>query len=162
GCADCQQALEQLAGADAHWAGLAANGRDEPAADGALQRVMARLKGEGTETDAGKAAGKDPSLTFLDPPARPGQLRRLGHYDVLAEIGRGGMGIVFRGFDNALHRVVAIKVLYPHLATSATARKRFVREAQAAAAVSHEHVVTIHAVDEANNPPYLVMQYVAG
>ena len=72
------------------------------------------------------------------------------------------MGIVLRAFDEKLHRVVAIKVLAPQLATSATARKRFVREAQAAAAVSHEHVVTIHAVEEANGLPYLVMQYVAG
>src|SRR5204863_10215328 len=72
------------------------------------------------------------------------------------------MGIVLRAFDAKLHRVVAIKVMAAQLATSATARKRFTREAQAAAAVSHDHIVTIHAVEEANGLPYLVMQYVAG
>ena len=72
------------------------------------------------------------------------------------------MGVVLKAFDPALHRTVAIKVLAPHLATSPRARKRFSREARAAAAVSHDHVVTIHAVEEANGLPYLVMQYVAG
>jgi RNA polymerase sigma factor (TIGR02999 family) len=65
-------------------------------------------------------------------------------------------------FDETLHRVVAIKVMAAALATSATARQRFTREAQAAAAVSHDHVVTVHAVEETNGLPYLVMQYVAG
>src|SRR5439155_13557885 len=59
-------------------------------------------------------------------------------------------------------RVVAIKVLAPQLAMGALARKRFTREAQAAAAISHDHVVTIHAVEQAAALPYLVMQYVAG
>jgi len=77
-------------------------------------------------------------------------------------IGRGGMGIVLRALDERLHRVVAIKVMAPQLATSAAARKRFSKEAQAAAAICHDHIVTIHAVDEANGSPYLVMQYVAG
>ena len=81
---------------------------------------------------------------------------------MLEVIGRGGMGIVLRAFDEKLHRVVAIKVMAAQLATNATARKRFIREAQAAAAVSHDHIVTIHAVEEADGLPYLVMQYVAG
>jgi WD40 repeat protein len=70
--------------------------------------------------------------------------------------------VVLKAFDEKLHRVVAIKVMAPQLATSATARRRFVREARAAAAVRDEHVVGIHAVDEANGLPYLVMEYVAG
>src|SRR5262249_59229598 len=59
-------------------------------------------------------------------------------------------------------RYVAIKVLAPHLATSAAARARFAREARAAAAVVHENVVAIHAVSEANGLPYLIMPYVRG
>ena len=70
--------------------------------------------------------------------------------------------IVLRGLDVKLNRVVAIKVLAPQLAANATARQRFLREAQAAAAVSHDHVVAIHAVDEFNGLPYLVMEYVSG
>jgi serine/threonine protein kinase len=72
------------------------------------------------------------------------------------------MGIVLKGFDPALERIVAVKVLAPQLATSGQARKRFLREARAAAAVNHDNVVTIHAVEDAGGLPYLVMQYIAG
>jgi len=113
------------------------------------------------ETQADTVATED--LGFLSPSDKPGSLGRLGHYDVLEVIGKGGMGIVLRAFDEKLHRVVAIKVMAAQLATSVIARQRFAREAQAQAAVSHDHVVTIHAVEEDDGPlPYLVMQYVAG
>ena len=72
------------------------------------------------------------------------------------------MGVVLKAFDPSLSRFVAIKVLAPQLAAVAAARKRFAREARAAAAVRHEHVVPIHAVDEFKGLPYLVMQFVAG
>jgi len=101
-------------------------------------------------------------LTFLAPPGKPGSLGRLAHYEVLDVVGRGGMGIVLRGFDEKLHRVVAIKALAPHLAGSGMARQRFAREARAAAAVSNDHVIAIHAVEEAGPVPYLVMHFVNG
>jgi serine/threonine protein kinase/Tfp pilus assembly protein PilF len=88
--------------------------------------------------------------------------RRIGPYEVIERVGRGGMGEVFRAIDPALERVVAVKILAPALAGNPEARRRFLREARAAAAVCHEHVVTIHAVDEAADQPYLVMQFVAG
>jgi hypothetical protein len=72
------------------------------------------------------------------------------------------MGVVLKAFDPSLHRLVAIKVLAAAVAGSATARRRFTREAQAAAAVCHDHVVAVHGVSEADGLPYLVMQYVAG
>jgi serine/threonine protein kinase len=103
-----------------------------------------------------------PALDFLAPAEQPDLLGRLGHYDVQEVVGHGGMGIVLKAFDQQLHRVVAIKVMAAPLATSATARRQFKREAQAAAAVSHDHIVTIHAVDDAGERPYFVMQYVAG
>jgi serine/threonine protein kinase len=99
---------------------------------------------------------------FLTPSQKPGALGRLDHYEILEIVGRGGMGIVLKSFDEKLHRVVAIKVMAAELAVSGTARQRFTREARAAAAVSHEHVVTIHAVEEDHRPPYLVMQFVDG
>ena len=77
-------------------------------------------------------------------------------------LGRGGFGLVLKAFDPALGRAVAIKVLAPQLATSAAARGRFAREARAAAAVVHDHVVAIHAVDSWNGLPYLVMPYIPG
>jgi len=113
------------------------------------------------ETSAGNPADWEP-LDYLEPPTRPGALGRLGHYEVLEVVGRGGMGVVLRAFDAKLHRVVAIKVMAAELAVSASARKRFSREAQAAAAVVNEHVVTIHAVEEDHRPPYLAMQFVEG
>jgi serine/threonine protein kinase len=101
------------------------------------------------------------ALEFLQPSTRPGALGRLGHYEVLEVLGQGGFGIVLKAFDTMLHRVVAIKVMAPRLASTSPARKRFLREARAAAAVRHEHVVGIHAVEE-QPIPYLVMEYIAG
>jgi serine/threonine protein kinase/formylglycine-generating enzyme required for sulfatase activity/tetratricopeptide (TPR) repeat protein len=115
-----------------------------------------------TETQAELPPAAESGLEFLTPSAKPSSLGRLDHYEVLELIGRGGMGVVLKAFDEVLHRIVAVKVLAPQLATNATARKRFVREAQAGAAVCHDHVVTIHAVDEGKAGPYLVMQCVAG
>lgn len=99
---------------------------------------------------------------FLDTSENADHLGRLGSYEIVEVIGRGGMGIVLRGIDSRLNRVVAIKVLAPELASNPNARRRFYREGQAAAAVSHDHVVTIHAVDDHERLPYLVMEFVAG
>jgi serine/threonine protein kinase len=99
---------------------------------------------------------------MLAPASHPEMLGRLGRYEVESLIGSGGMGIVFKGFDTELNRPVAIKVLAPHLAGSGAARKRFTREARAAAAVVHEHVVAIHNVESEHDSPFLVMQYISG
>ena len=107
-------------------------------------------------------APSPPSLDFLTPSARDDSLGRLGHYEILGVVGSGGMGIVLRAFDERLQRIVAIKAMAPHLAASGTGRQRFVREAQAAAAVNHDNVVHIYAVEESGPVPYLVMEYVAG
>jgi WD40 repeat protein/serine/threonine protein kinase len=117
---------------------------------------------EETQAEAPAGGGADECLAFLLPPQKPGALGRLGHYDVLEVVGKGGMGVVLRAFDDKLHRVVAIKVLAPHLASSGTARQRFVREARAAAAVTHDNVIDIHAVEDAGPVPYLVMQFIDG
>jgi WD40 repeat protein len=106
-------------------------------------------------------AGEQP-LDFLAPAQKPGSLGRLDHYEILEVVGHGGMGVVLKAYDDNLHRVAAIKVLAPQMAVNGTARKRFAREAQAAAAVAHDHVVAIHAIEVAGPVPYLVMHYVAG
>ena len=103
----------------------------------------------------------DEALTFLAPPGRPDALGRIGHYEVLEVLGRGGFGIVFRAFDEVLQRVVAVKVLAPEIAVTSPARKRFLREARSAAKVRHENVVRIYAVEE-QPLPYLVMEYIPG
>ena len=102
------------------------------------------------------------SLEFLTPSQKANCLGTLGQYEVIEVVGRGGMGIVLRAFDTKLNRVVAIKVMAPELAANPTAVKRFLREARAAAAVSHDHVVTIHAIHDAQRPPFIVMEFVDG
>src|SRR5262249_37811658 len=146
------------------WSGMARRlSRKPPAPDPVLKHVMEKMKEEPEmqTRDEPKPAFDGP-LGFLSPAEKEGQLGKLGRYEVLEEIGRGGMGVVLKAFDPGLHRVVAIKVLAPHLATSGGARRRFTREAQAVAAVSHDHIVTVHEVSEANGLPYIVMQYVPG
>jgi serine/threonine protein kinase len=101
-------------------------------------------------------------LDSLAPSDDPRRLGRLGGYEVSGVVGVGGMGVVLKAFDPALDRVVAIKVMAPHLASHATARKRFAREAKAAAAVLHPNVIPIHSVSSEDATPYLVMGYVRG
>jgi eukaryotic-like serine/threonine-protein kinase len=164
-CETCRQRLETLSGSDDESSGvLRKMGAARPATEPGLQDVIAKLKEEGSkvESEAPCSEGEEILLGFLSPPENPGQLGRLGHYDVLEVIGRGGMGIVLKAFDQNLQRVVAIKVMSPHLAASASARRRFVREARAAAAIRNEHVIDIHSVEEANGLPYFVMGFIAG
>jgi serine/threonine protein kinase len=132
--------------------------------ESALQRAMLELKHEPSDarTQLWHTGPSGAALPLLDPPHQPGHLGRLGSYEILEEIGRGGMGVVLKAFDDRLQRLVAIKVLAPHLAAEDEARKRFLREARAAAAVRHENVVTIYAVEETGDMPYLVMEYVGG
>ncbi len=83
-------------------------------------------------------------------------------YTIEGEIGRGGMGVVYRARDERLQRRVAIKVLPPELAFQRDIRQRFTREAQTAARLSHPHIVPIHTVGEGNGLVYFVMGYVDG
>ena len=90
-----------------------------------------------TRTFAGSVVSDDDAddaVGFLSPPTRADSLGRLGHYEVLEILGRGGFGIVFRAFDDTLQRVVAVKVLSPAMAATSPARKRFLREARTSAA----------------------------
>jgi len=83
-------------------------------------------------------------------------------YEISEEIGRGGMGVVFRGRDVRLRRSVAIKLLPPELAFREEVRTRFLREAQTAAQLSHPNVVPIYSVDEVNGLVFFVMALVEG
>jgi hypothetical protein len=126
---------------------------EKPVATPAQEPVPAHV---GPEGDEGKLA-----LEFLQPSTKPESLGRLGHYEVLEVLGRGGFGIVVRAFDEVLQRVVAIKVLSPHLASTSPARKRFLREARSAGCIRHDNVVQIYAVEE-QPLPYLVMEHIPG
>ncbi|HEY3492002.1 MAG TPA: serine/threonine-protein kinase, partial [Solirubrobacterales bacterium] len=85
-----------------------------------------------------------------------------GTYTIEGEIGRGGMGVVYRARDERLHRRVAIKVLPPEFAFQEEIRARFTREAQTAARLSHPHVVPIYDVGNTGDLVYFVMGYVDG
>ncbi|HVF38916.1 MAG TPA: protein kinase [Gemmatimonadaceae bacterium] len=83
-------------------------------------------------------------------------------YEVEEEIGRGGMGIVYRAMDQRLKRNVAIKLLPPELAFRSDIRSRFLREAETAAQLSHPHIVPIFTVEEKDNLVYFIMAFIAG
>ena len=87
---------------------------------------------------------------------------RVGHYDLIRCIGRGGMGVVFEAFDQDLQRTVALKMMSPALLIDPANCQRFLREARAAAAINHPSVVAIHAVSKTRDLPYLVMELVEG
>lgn len=112
--------------------------------------------------DANADIELEPRIDFLTPSDKPGCLGTLGHYEIVSVVGRGGFGVVFRAYDTKLNRVVAIKAMAPEIATNRMAVQRFSREAQAAAAVTHEHVITLHAIDEGSQPPFIVMEFIEG
>lgn len=88
--------------------------------------------------------------------------QRVGHYDIVAELGRGGMGVVYKGFESALGRYVAIKVLADSLAHDPGVRERFLREARSMAALNDPHIIQIHSIGEDEGHPYFVMEFVEG
>jgi eukaryotic-like serine/threonine-protein kinase len=156
-CAGCRRTLERLAAGSRLWADLR-----RLAPTPGLRPTGGDNDTETYASERGPSFDREHSLDFLAPPSTTGSLGRLGPYEVSEVLGQGGFGIVFKAFDPALGRTVAVKVLAAQLATSAGARKRFAREAKAAAAVVHDHVVAIHAVESWNGLPYLVMPYIAG
>jgi formylglycine-generating enzyme required for sulfatase activity len=117
----------------------------------------------GRRPDGPAAAPTDePSgLEFLTPSGRPGSLGRLGNYEVLGVLGRGGCGVVLRALDEKLRRTVAVKVLSRSWALDSQAHQRFLREARAGAAVRHDNVVQVYAVED-RPVPHLVMEFVPG
>ncbi len=150
-CVDCQQRLEQLAAPATFREDVARQLPASAAADG------------GHHTVAGRYGPVDPSdLWFLDPPAAPEEIGRLGPYSILEVIGTGGMGVVLRGHDPSLDRPVAIKVLHRHTLRDPMARERFLREARSGAGLSHHNIVTVYQVEEFNDVPVLVMEFVKG
>ncbi len=161
-CASCRQRLESLAASKEMWAqsheALSGDQWDQQLTHSGYDTAWQRLTSRSATSSWTDSLAKQ----LLQPPSHPEMLGRLGRYEIERLIGSGGMGVVFKAFDTELNRPVAIKVLAPHLAGSGAARQRFAREARAAAAVVHEHIVSIHNVESSEPAPFLVMQYVAG
>jgi serine/threonine protein kinase len=163
-CSDCQNRLASLSG-EGDWLtelrqtlngdSSALNLESHPPSSVSI--ILDGTHGENKTIDASRL-----KLDFLESPRHPELLGRLGRYDIERLVGVGGFGIVFKSHDTELHRIVALKVLSPHLMTSGAARKRFAREAQAAAAIHHENVTPIFDVVSEDAVAYLVMPYIAG
>ena len=121
---------------------------------------------DGEETSISSNAKAPESVQAIIDALRPAQevdeLGRLADYRVLKVVGCGGMGVVFLAEDTQLRRRVAIKAMKPEVAARPSARQRFLREAQAIAALEHDNVVTIHQVGEDNGIPFIAMQYLKG
>lgn len=90
------------------------------------------------------------------------QISRIGHYDVLGEIARGGMGVVYRARDTKLNRLVAVKVLLEGKHASSETIERFLREAQSTARLRHPAIVPIYDMGVHDGHNYLVMEYIVG
>jgi Tol biopolymer transport system component/tRNA A-37 threonylcarbamoyl transferase component Bud32 len=88
--------------------------------------------------------------------------RTLAHYEIVEQIGQGGMGMVYKARDTHLNRYVALKVLPPDRVSDAGRRLRFVQEAHAASALNHPNIVTIYDIDSADGVHFIAMEYVAG
>jgi formylglycine-generating enzyme required for sulfatase activity/serine/threonine protein kinase len=101
-------------------------------------------------------------LDFLTPPQSPDEIGRLGSYRVLKVLGAGGMGMVLLAEDPLLKRMVALKVMRAELAAAADARERFLREAQATAAIEHPHIIHVYQVSEDRGVPFLAMPFLKG
>ncbi len=157
-CDQCQSNLEQLAGGPDWW--------DETVnvlTESTLAPIA--LRSEKTNQIRSSEPAFDASLEWIRPlldPSVSDHLGRIDQYPISGIIGQGGMGVVLRGTDPALHRPLAIKILSPHLAGVGAAKARFMREAQAAAAIIHPSIVPIYSIATAGRMPYIVMPWISG
>jgi serine/threonine protein kinase len=173
-CPACQKRLDKLTGSAVDLAHhLREAERETPPTDSAYWRALSVAEEELNHTvlyppgDSGvdtPLPDADQKLAFLQPSDDPNRLGKIGPFDIVRVVGRGGMGVVLHAFDPSLARDVAIKVIDPQLANNEVARQRFCREARAAAAVTHDNLVAVHQVneDEPSGLPYLVMQLING
>jgi serine/threonine protein kinase len=129
----------------------------------AKQQTHAPVSSDSSETIPTDFKLAPPSdYPFLAPPEGPEEMGRLGNYRIRRVLGTGAMGILFEAQDLHLKRLVALKVMKPSLAAQADFHRRFLREAQLAAAIDHEHIVTIYQVGEDRGIPFLAMKLLQG
>ncbi len=172
-CAQCARAAGTLSGSDE----LIDAVRNAPERlrqlprDEAVQQLIARLKrlacvvDDATVPSFSSAEDMEATQEFFDllsPQQAPGELGRLGPYRILKMIGAGGMGVVFEAEDPHLERRVAVKAMRRSLATNASARARFLREARTVAALEHDHIVTVLQAGEDQGVLYLAMPLLKG
>ncbi len=175
-CSQCRAALDRAAAEPQLWHALSGTLSEQLADRLATPLPVAGSDSTGVECAAsarsaldGATATREAGLvawnslrSFVSPTDDPHSLGRIGQFEIIGVVGCGGMGIVLKAREAALERVVALKVLAPHLAAQPNARQRFAREAKSAASVKHAGIIAIHQVAEHRELPYLVMPYEAG
>ncbi len=178
-CDSCASSIHEISSEDPLMKGLRGGppGPTERQVDTLAERFCRGLPGllapgralETTDLDPDPADPDGPGagmteevFDFLAPAEGPGEIGRLGPYRVTGPIGAGGMGIVFRAEDPLLRRPVALKVMKRSLSAGAEARRRFLREAQAVAALDHDHVVAIYQAGEDRGVLFLAMPLLRG
>lgn len=159
-CDACRQELERLAAEGGDWSKISDVLKLE-SDSGTSFRPSGELVPHEFDDEFVDDLTADFAVDFLAPASSPSDLGQLGDISIQEIVGRGGMGIVLKGYQPELKRLVAVKVLAPHLAVSGAARRRFAREAQAAAAILHPNVMPILTVHSSGRLPYLVMPYLA-
>lgn len=155
-CVACRELLSQSAADDSSWLEAQEFFRGESMHEASLESVDS-MSGSGEEPESIESI-----LKLLGSTDDPRMLGRIGIYEIVGVLGRGGMGVVFKAYEPSLNRYVAIKLLLPHLAASGAARMRFAREGRAAAAVIDDNVLPIFSVAEWQGVPYLVAQLSRG
>ncbi len=160
-CEACRQTLEQLAAGGDAWHRISTVLRHEAAQAASGKSWSPIIPSDSAGTNHSRELlPVDFAVDFLEPSSVSDSIGQLGNIQLKAVIGYGGNGIVLKGHQPELNRLVAVKVMAPHLATSAAARQRFAREAQATAAIVHPSVMPILSVNSSGQLPFIVMPYV--
>ena len=164
-CEGCRTNLNQIAGVD--WltpSSLQALSAPAEVEASSLSKIVAQCERpvDAQETRYATLPNADALPFLLEPSDEPESIGRLGRFEVLRQLGRGGMGVVFLARDPTLDRQVAIKVLNPQFIGDNTAQERFLREARAAATINHRNLVTIYSVELSDSNLLLIMEYVDG
>ena len=155
-----EQALDQPPGLRASW--LAGACGDDPELRSEVERMLLAHARPTGILERALPDSIEPEPAALPAPGGP-VARRIGPFDIEAEIGRGGMGLVYKARDRRLGRRVALKLLAPHLGTDTGIRARFVEEARAASALDHPRVCTVYDIGESEQGQlYIAMAYYAG
>jgi serine/threonine protein kinase/Leucine-rich repeat (LRR) protein len=158
-CSICTAAAAGLRGTDTLTDAVRStlSGPDAPAPS--ASELIERLA---RQTPPVERPRRDALLDFLAPPQADDEIGRLDGYRILKKLGEGGMGMVLEAEDIRLKRRVAMKVMKPEVAANEAHRVRFLREAQAAAAVEHDHICPIYQVGEDNGVPFIAMPFLKG